>query len=161
MTISVGGRVPAVALKRIGAEGVEDVAAKDLFDGKLVVLFGLPGAFTPTCSANHLPGFVRAADALKAKGVDRIACVSVNDAFVMDAWGKDRGIGDRVLMLADGSGEFTAAIGLTQDMSARGFGVRSRRYSMIVEDGVVKSLELETGRGVVGVSGAEAVLAKL
>ena len=161
MTISVGDRVPAVALKRVGAEGVEDVAAGDLFDGKLVVLFGLPGAFTPTCSANHLPGFVRAADALKAKGVDRIACVSVNDAFVMDAWGKDRGVGDRVLMLADGSGEFTAAIGLTQDMNARGFGVRSRRYSMIVEDGVVKSLEVETGRGVVGVSGAEAVLAKL
>ena len=161
MTISVGDRVPAVALKRLTAEGVQEVAAEDLFDGKLVVLFGLPGAFTPTCSANHLPGFVRAADALKAKGVDSIGCVSVNDAFVMDAWGKDRGVGDRVLMLADGSGEFTAAIGLTQDMSARGFGVRSRRYAMIVEDRVVKSLEVETGRGVVGVSGADAVLAKL
>ena len=161
MTISVGDRVPAVALKRLTAEGVQEVAAEDLFDGKLVVLFGLPGAFTRTCSANHLPGFVRAADALKAKGVDSIGCVSVNDAFVMDAWGKDRGVGDRVLMLADGSGEFTAAIGLTQDMSARGFGVRSRRYAMIVEDRVVKSLEVETGRGVVGVSGADAVLAKL
>ncbi len=161
MTISVGDRVPAVALKRLGAEGVQEVTAEDLFDGKLVVLFGLPGAFTPTCSANHLPGFLRAADALKAKGVDSLGCVSVNDAFVMDAWGKDRGVGDRVLMLADGSGEFTAALGLTQDMSARGFGVRSRRYSMIVEDGVVKSLEVETGRGVVGVAGADAVLAKL
>ncbi len=161
MTISVGDRVPAVALKRLGAEGVEEVTAADLFDGKLVVLFGLPGAFTPTCSANHLPGFLGAADALKAKGVDRIGCVSVNDAFVMAAWGKDRGVGDRVLMLADGSGEFTAALGLTQDMSARGFGVRSRRYAMIVEDGVVRSLEVETGRGVVGVAGAEAVLAKL
>ncbi len=161
MTISVGDRVPAVALKRLGAEGVKEVTAEELFDGKLVVLFGLPGAFTPTCSANHLPGFLGAADALKAKGVDSLGCVSVNDSFVMHAWGKDRGVGDRVLMLADGSGEFTAALGLTQDMSARGFGVRSRRYSMIVEDGVVKSLEVETGRGVVGVAGAEAVLAKL
>jgi len=161
MTISVGDRVPAVPLKRLTAEGVEDVTADDLFAGKRVVLFGLPGAFTPTCSSNHLPGFVAAADALKAKGVDSIGCVSVNDAFVMDAWGKDRGVGDRVLMLADGSGDFTAAIGLAQDMSGRGFGVRSRRYAMIVEDGVVKSLQVETERGVVDGSGADAVLAKL
>ena len=161
MTISVGDRIPSATLRHLTADGLQEVSTEALFGGKKVVVFGLPGAFTRTCSAKHLPGFVQSAGELKAKGVDAIACVSVNDALVMDAWGKDQGVGDRVMMLADGNCEFTNALGLTQDMSARGFAIRSRRYAMVVEDGVVKSLDIETGPGEVTVSGAAAVLAKL
>ncbi len=161
MAISVGDRVPAVPLKRLTAEGVQDVAAEDLFDGKLVVLFGLPGAFTRTCSADHLPGFVRAADALKARGVDTIACVSVNDAFVMGAWGKERGAGEAVMMLADGSAEYAAKMGLTLDLTARGMGMRATRFSILVENGVARTVNVEASPGEAVASGAEAMLGQV
>ncbi len=143
MTIKVGDRIPSVTLQRMTADGVKDVSTDVIFERKRVVLFAVPGAFTPTCSAKHLPGFVANADAIKAKGVDTIACVAVNDAFVMDAWGKAQAAGDKVLMLADGSGKFAEALGVGLDLAGRGLGMRSRRYSMIVEDGVLKSLNLE------------------
>lgn len=161
MTISVGDRIPSATLRRMGADGPEEITTEALFGGKLVVVFGLPGAFTPTCSAKHVPSYVQNADALKAKGVDSIACVSVNDAFVMGAWGKDQGVGDKIMMLADGSHEFTDAIGLNLDLNERGLGMRSQRYAMIVEDGVVKSLEVELSPGTMSVSGADNVLGKL
>lgn len=128
--------------------------------GKKVVLFAVPGAFTPTCSQKHLPGFIESADALRAKGVDTIACVSVNDAFVMKAWGDQVGAGDKVLMLADGSGNFTQALGVTLDLSDKGLGVRSRRYALLAEDGVITSLNLEEG-GAFTISGADEILKAL
>ena len=128
--------------------------------GRKVVLFAVPGAFTPTCSAKHVPGFLNNAAEIKAKGVDAIACVSVNDAFVMGAWGKDQGVGDNIAMLADGSGDFTKAAGLELDLSERGLGVRSKRYAMVVEDGVVKTLNEEEG-GALSISSAENVLEAL
>ncbi|MCH7931910.1 MAG: peroxiredoxin [Proteobacteria bacterium] len=160
MTIKVGDRIPSATLHRMTADGPAEVSTEELFAGKRVALFALPGAFTPTCSAKHLPGFVANADALTAKGVDAIACVSVNDAFVMDAWGKDQNVGDKVMMLADGSAEFTRALGLELDLIARGLGVRSQRYSMVVEDGVVAALHVEDGTGV-SVSDAETLLGDL
>ncbi|MCH7930479.1 MAG: peroxiredoxin [Proteobacteria bacterium] len=160
MTIKVGDRIPSATLRRMTADGPVELSTDALFSGKRVALFGLPGAFTPTCSAKHLPGFVANADALKAKGVDAIACVSVNDAFVMDAWGKDQNVGDAVMMLADGSAEFTRALGLELDLIARGLGVRSQRYSMVVEDGVVAALHLEESPGL-NVSDAETLLGDL
>ncbi len=158
MTIKVGDRVPGATLYRMGAGGPEPVSTDEYFRGRKVVLFGLPGAFTPTCSAKHVPGYVQHADEFAAKGVDAIACISVNDAFVMGAWGKDQGAGDKVDMLADGSAELTRAMGLEQDLTGRGFGVRSQRYAMVVDDGVVKSLAVEEGGGF-GVSSAEKMLA--
>ena len=137
-----------------------DISTDEVFGGKKVVLFALPGAFTPTCSAKHLPGIVRQAEAIKAKGVDTIACLSVNDAFVMGAWGKDQGVGDKVLMLADGSADLTKALGLELDLNSRGFGLRSQRYAMIVDDGVVTAVNVEEG-GAFKVSSAEAILAAL
>ncbi len=160
MTITVGDRIPSATLRRMTADGPAEVSTEELFGGKRVALFALPGAFTPTCSAQHLPGFVANADALRAKGVYAIACVSVNDAFVMDAWGKDQNVGDAVMMLADGSAEFTRALGLELDLAARGFGVRSKRYSMLVEDGVVTALHVEPDTGV-SVSDAETLLGDL
>ncbi|MCH9018968.1 MAG: peroxiredoxin [Proteobacteria bacterium] len=160
MTIKVGDRIPSATLRRMTADGPAEISTEELFGGKRVALFALPGAFTPTCSAKHLPGFVANADALKAKGVDAIACVSVNDAFVMDAWGKDQNVGDTVMMLADGSAEFTRALGLELDLIARGLGVRSQRYSMVVEDGVVAALHVEDGTGM-SVSDAETLLGDL
>ena len=160
MTIKVGDRIPPVALNRMTADGPNPVGADELFEGKKVVLFALPGAFTPTCSAKHLPGFVREAEAIKAKGVDFIACVSVNDAFVMDAWGKAHDVGDKVMMLADGGAAFTTAIDATIDLTERGLGVRSRRYSMIVEDGIVKQLNMEEA-GAFEVSDAATILKQL
>lgn len=160
MTIKVGDRIPSATLRRMTADGPAEISTEELFGGKRVALFALPGAFTPTCSAKHLPGFVANADALKAKGVDAIACVSVNDAFVMDAWGKDQNVGDAVMMLADGSAEFTRALGLELDLIARGLGVRSQRYSMVVEDGVVAALHLEESPGL-NVSDAETLLGDL
>jgi peroxiredoxin (alkyl hydroperoxide reductase subunit C) len=142
------------------AGGPADISTDEVFGGKKVVLFALPGAFTPTCSAKHLPGFVQQAEAIKAKGVDTIACLSVNDAFVMGAWGKDQGVGDKVLMLADGSAELTKAMGLELDVTHRAFGVLSDRYAMIVEDGVVTLLNREQP-GSFDVSSAETVLAAL
>jgi peroxiredoxin len=147
MTIKVGDKIPSATLTQMTAEGPKPITTDELFKGKKVVLFAVPGAFTPTCSQKHLPGFVENADALKAKGVNTIACVSVNDPFVMGAWGKDQKVGDKVTMLADGSGKFADALGTVMDLTERGLGKRSRRYSMLVEDGVVKKLNLEEGGG--------------
>jgi peroxiredoxin len=161
MTIKVGDKIPSAKLKYMGANGPAETTTDDLFKGKKVVVFGLPGAFTPTCSAKHVPGFVQHADQIKKKGVASIACVSVNDAFVMGAWGKDQGAGDKVMMLADGNADFTRAIGLEQDLSGAGLGVRSKRYAMIVDNGTVKWLGVEEAPGKLEKSGAEVVLQQL
>lgn len=145
MTIKAGDKIPSIELKTMTSDGPDGITTDDLFNGKKVILFGLPGAFTPTCSAKHVPGFVQHADAIKAKGIDTIACVSVNDAFVMGAWGKDQNVGDKVMMLADGSAEFTKAAGLELDLVARGMGVRCQRFSMIVDNGVVQSISIDDG----------------
>ena len=160
MTIKVGDKISTATFMQMQEGGPKPVASDELFAGKKVVLFALPGAFTPTCSAKHVPGFVQNFDALKAKGVDAIACVSVNDAFVMGAWGKDQGAGDKVMMLADGNGDFTRAVGLEFDGSKFGMGRRSQRYAMIVDDGVVKTLNVEQP-GAFEVSSAEYVLGQL
>jgi peroxiredoxin len=146
MTVKVGDKVPSAKMKQMSAEGPKDVSTDDFFKGKKVALFAVPGAFTPTCSAKHLPGFVEKAAELKKKGIDTIACVSVNDAFVMDAWGKAQNTGDKVAMLADGNGEFTRAMGLELDGSPNGLGKRSQRYSMVVDNGVIKQLYVEQPR---------------
>jgi peroxiredoxin len=146
MTVKIGDKVPSAKLKQMSAEGPKDVSTDELFKGKKVALFAVPGAFTPTCSAKHLPGFVEKAAELKAKGVDAIACVSVNDAFVMGAWGKDQNVGDKVMMLADGNCAFTKAMGLELDGTANGMGPRSQRYSMLVDNGVIKQLFVEAPR---------------
>ena len=143
MTIKVGDKIPSATLMEMQDGKPTPVKTDDFFAGKKVALFALPGAFTPTCSAKHVPGFVNNHDALKAKGVDEIACVSVNDAFVMGAWGKDQKAGGKVRMMADGSAIFTKALGLEMDLTGRGMGVRSQRYSMLVEDGVVRKLNVE------------------
>ena len=158
MTIKVGDKIPSVSLATMGAEGPKPVATDEFFKGRKVVVFGLPGAFTPTCSKQHLPGFVRNAEALRKKGVDAIACVSVNDVFVMDAWGKDLKVGDKVAMLADGSADFAKATGLQLDLTGRGMGMRSQRYSMVVDNGVVKKLDIESNPGACDVSSAEHIL---
>ena len=160
MALSTGDKIPSATLTQMGADGPQPVTTEDLFAGKKVVLFAVPGAFTPTCSARHLPGFLEHADALKAKGVDTIACVSVNDVFVMKAWGDDQKVGDKVAMLADGTGAFAKAIDLELDLTGPGLGVRSRRYALIAEDGVVKSLRLDEG-GALEESTAENILADL
>ena len=147
MAIRVGEKIPDATLKVATADGIKDRTTSEIFSGKKVVVFAVPGAFTPTCSAKHLPGFVEAAGDIKAKGVDTIACLSVNDPFVMGAWAKDQGTGDDVLMLADGSAAFTSALDTVLDLTERGLGVRSRRYSMIVDDGVVSQINLEEGGG--------------
>jgi peroxiredoxin len=154
MTIKVGDKIPSATLMEMRDGKPTLVKTDDFFAGKKVALFALPGAFTPTCSAKHVPGFVNNHDALKAKGVDEIACVSVNDAFVMGAWGKDQNAGDKVHMLADGNGDFTRAVGLEMDGTKFGMGKRSQRYSMIVDNGVVKSLNVEEP-GAFDVSSAE------
>lgn len=146
MTISVGDTLPAAEFQVMGADGVETRTTAELFEGKTVALFAVPGAFTPTCSARHLPGFKEHAADFHAKGVDTIACIAVNDVFVMDAWGKNQSVGDDVLMLADGGGVFTRAIGLELDTAAFG-GPRSQRYSMLVRDGKVEKLNVEEGGG--------------
>lgn len=160
MTIKVGDRIPDATLYVMSEQGPQAVKTGDIFKGKKVALFALPGAFTPTCSAKHLPGYLEKYGELKSKGVDEIACLSVNDAFVMGAWGKQQNTGDKVTMLADGSGEFTKAIGMEFDLSARGLGVRSQRYSMLVDDGVVKSINLEKP-GAFEVSDANTLLAQM
>jgi len=160
MTIKVGDTIPSMKLMVATADGPKETSTDEIFKGKKVVLFAVPGAFTPTCSAKHLPGFVQNADALHAKGVDTIACISVNDAFVMGAWGKDQKVGENIVMLADGSGVFTKAIGLELDLTARGLGVRSQRYALIAEDGMITHLAVEEPGGF-DVSRAEAVLEAL
>ncbi len=160
MTIQVGDHLPEAALRTMTAEGPAAKTTAEIFGGKTVALFAVPGAFTPTCSAKHLPGFKQHAADLKAKGVDLIACVSVNDVFVMNAWGQDQDVGADVLMLADGNGEFSKAVGLELDGSKFGMGPRSQRYSMVVKDGVVSQLNVETG-GEFRVSAAEYMLEQL
>ncbi len=156
MTINVGDKIPAATLAIMGKDGPESISTDEIFNGKKVVLFALPGAFTPTCSASHLPGYVINADKIKAAGVDTIACLSVNDPFVMGAWGESQNA-ESILMLADGSADFTKAVGLELDLTERGFGVRSDRYAMIVDDGVVTHLNREAP-GKFEVSGAETIL---
>jgi peroxiredoxin len=160
MAIQVGEKVPSATFMTIGANGPAPVTTDDLFKGKTVALFALPGAFTPTCSAKHLPGFKEHAADFRAKGVDTIACVSVNDMFVMKAWGESQGVGDDVLMLADGNGDFTRAVGLEMDARQFGMGARSQRYSMLVVDGVAKEINVEQG-GEFKVSSADYMLAQL
>ncbi len=157
MTIAVGDKIPAVTIK---TTDMKDITTAEIFGGKKVVLFAVPGAFTPTCSNEHLPGFIEKAAELKAKGVDTIACVSVNDAFVMGAWGKDRGTDDKILMLADGNADLAKALGLDFDGSGIGFGVRSQRYALVADDGVVSQLFVEAPMKF-EVSSAEAVIAVL
>lgn len=159
MTIGPGDRIPDVTVHVMGEKGPEAVSSTSLFAGRKVVMFGLPGAFTPTCSAAHLPGYVVKADEFFSRGVDSIICISVNDAFVMDAWGKAQNA-ENVLMVADGAAALTRAMGLDVDMTERGFGVRSERYAMIVEDGVVKLLNREAPRKF-EVSDADTILAAL
>ena len=161
MTIKVGDKVPSVKLKQMTPDGMKDVQTEDFFKGKKVVLFALPGAFTPTCSAKHLPGFVEKVAELKAKGVDTVACLSVNDAFVMNAWKRDTDQRDEATFLADGNAEFTKAIGMELDASGNGLGIRSHRYSMLVDNGVVKKLNLEPAPGKVEVSGGDTLLGQL
>lgn len=161
MTINVGDRIPSVMLKQLTSEGVKEFTTDEIFRGKRVVLIAVPGAFTPACSQRHLPGYVDKATDIKAKGIDEIACVAVNDAFVMGAWGRDQKAEGKVRMLADGSGDFTRALGLELDLSKGGLGMRSKRYSMLVDDGVVKSLNVEQQPGQVDLSGAEAMLKAL
>ena len=160
MTIKVGDKIPSATLMEMKSGAPHPVKTDDLFAGKTVVLFAVPGAFTPTCSAKHLPGFVQKADEIKKKGVDVIACVSVNDAFVMGAWGNQQGTGDKVMMLADGNGDFTRALGLVMDGTKFGMGQRSQRFSMLVDNGVVKRLNVEEG-GAFSVSSAEHMLQEL
>lgn len=155
-----GDSIPDVRLVQITSEGRGPVSTEALFRGKKAVLFAVPGAFTPTCSDHHLPGFVERAADFRAKGVELVACTAVNDAFVMAAWGKERGVGDAVTLLADGNGDFARAMGLEIDSSAFGMGKRSRRYAAVVEDGVIRSLHVEEP-GKLEVSTAEAVLAAL
>ncbi len=144
MTINVGDTIPNVTVFVLGEDGgPQPVSTDELFKGKLVAMFGLPGAFTPTCSASHLPGYVENAVALKEKGADDIICLSVNDAFVMTAWGVDQNVGDKVTMVADGSATFAKATGLELDLTEKGLGMRCQRFSMIVDDGVVKNIETE------------------
>jgi glutaredoxin/glutathione-dependent peroxiredoxin len=160
MTISNGDTVPDVEVRTFGAKGPEPVRTTDLFGQGRTVLFGVPGAFTPGCDKTHLPGFVAQADELKAKGVDRIACIAVNDAFVMDAWGKSHAVGDKILMLADGNGEFTKAVGLEMDGSKFGLGTRCKRFAAIIDDGKVTRLDVDES-GAVDASACGAVLGRL
>jgi peroxiredoxin len=159
--IKVGDRLPSSKFKVMTAEGPAEKTTDDIFKGKKVVLFAVPGAFTPTCHRNHLPGFLSNADKIKAKGVDTIAVTGVNDVFVMDAWKKSTGAEGKIEFLADGSADFAKAIGLSLDASAGGLGIRSKRYSMLVEDGVVKSLNIEETPGKAELSGAENLFKQL
>lgn len=161
MTLSVGDRLPDASFKVMTDDGPDTVTTADFFGGKKVVLFAVPGAFTPTCHAKHMPTFVDNIDALKGKGVDTIACVAVNDIFVLDAWAKTTGAKDKITLLADGSADFTKAIGLVFDATEIGMGIRSLRYAMVVDDGVVKVLNVETQRGTLGETDAESILAAL
>ncbi len=160
MTIAIGDKLPQVEFLTMTGDGQQKVSTDVIFAGRKVVLFAVPGAFTPTCSMNHLPGFLNNIDAIKARGVDTIACVTVNDVHVVNAWARHAGVDGKIVMLADGNGEFAKAVGLSFDLSVAGMGVRSKRYSMIVDDGVVKALNVEDKSGV-NVSGAETILEQL
>jgi peroxiredoxin len=160
MTIKVGDKIPSVTLHTMTKEGPKPISSDDIFKGKKVAVFGLPGAFTPTCSAKHLPGFVKKAAALKKKGIDEIVCVSVNDAFVMGAWAKDQNVGKKILMAADGDANFTKAAGLELDLTGRGLGLRCQRFSMLVDKGVVKKINIDPP-GTFEKTSAESLLADL
>ncbi len=160
MAIQVGDRVPAGKFKVMGESGPQDFTTAQLFDGKRVVLFSVPGAFTPTCSAKHLPGFLEHAAALRAKGVDTIACMAVNDVFVMNAWGKSANVGEQVTMLADGNGEYARALGLELDGRGFGLGMRGQRFALVVENGVATQVLVE-GPGEFKVSAADYVLGQI
>jgi len=160
MTIAVGDRVPDVPVKLVGDQGAETVSSAEVLGKGRVVLFGVPAAFSPTCSDVHLPGYVVRGDELRAKGVDNVFCVSVNDHFVMAAWARSQGVGDRVVLLADGNADLARAMGLDIDLSAAGMGVRNRRYAAVIENGVVTHLALEERTGL-DVSSAEALLAEI
>jgi glutaredoxin/glutathione-dependent peroxiredoxin len=161
MTIKVGDKLPSVTLRQVTPEGPKEVTTDDFFRGKKVALFAVPGAFTPACSQRHLPGYVDKASDIKGKGVDEVACVAVNDPAVMTAWGKDQRAEGKVTMLADGSGDFVRALGLELDLTKAGLGMRSKRYSMLVDNGIVKSLNIEEQPGQVDVSSAETMLRAL
>jgi glutaredoxin/glutathione-dependent peroxiredoxin len=160
MTIKVGDKIPEMKLMTGTADGPKESSTQEIFGGKTVALFGVPGAFTPTCSAKHLPSFVQHHAALKAKGVDHVVCMAVNDAFVMGAWGKDQSVGDKVVMLADGSADFTKALGVELDLTARGLGLRCQRFLLVAKDGKVTHIAIEAP-GAFEVSKAEAALAVL
>jgi peroxiredoxin len=160
MAIKAGDKMPAGKFKRMTKEGPKDITTDELFSGKRVVLFSVPGAFTPTCDAKHLPGFVQLADQILAKGVNTIACMAVNDVFVMNAWGKASGVGDKILMLADGNGEYARALGLELDGKAHGLGTRGQRFAVVVKEGVATQVEIEAP-GQFKVSSAEHILALL
>jgi len=160
MAIKTGERMPSGTLKTMGPDGAKDVKTDELFRGKKVVLFSVPGAFTPTCDAKHLPGFVQLADQMKGKGVDTVACMSVNDVFVMNAWGKASGVAGKVLMLADGNGDYSRALGLELDARGFGLGMRGQRFAIVVNDGVATKVNIE-GPGEFKVSTAENVLGQL
>ena len=160
MTVQVGDKAPAGRFHVINADGPGSLSTEELFSGKKVVVFSVPGAFTPTCSKEHLPGFIDQADAIKAKGVDTIACMAVNDMFVMDAWGNSAGAGDKVLMLADGNGTYAAALGLELDASGFGLGTRGQRFALVVEDGTVTQIYVEAPMEF-KVSSAESILENL
>lgn len=160
MTIAVGDKLPAATFKTMTADGAKDLTTADIFSGKKVVLFGVPGAFTPTCSNNHLPGYLDNFDAIKARGVDTIAVIAANDVHVMGAWARFSGGEDKILYLADGSGDFARATGLDVDLSQHGMGVRNKRFSLIAEDGVVTALNIESKPGV-NESGAAHILGQL
>jgi peroxiredoxin len=160
MTIKAGDKIPAATLKVMTPDGPANVSTAELFGSGKVVMFSVPGAFTPTCSARHLPGFVDHAAAIMAKGVDRIVCIAVNDVFVMNAWGKSANVGDKIVMAADGNGDFTRALGLELDATGFGMGRRGQRFAMITENGVVRSVHVEAP-GEFKVSGADYVLGQL
>ena len=160
MAIKVGERMPQGTLKMMTKDGPKDVSTEDLFKGKKVVLFSVPGAFTPTCDAKHLPGFVQLADQIRSKGVDSIACMAVNDVFVMNAWGKASGSGDKVMMLADGNGDYAKALGLELDARKFGMGTRGQRFALVIDNGVLKGLNVEEP-GQFKVSAAEHILGQL
>jgi glutaredoxin/glutathione-dependent peroxiredoxin len=161
MTIAPGSKLPNAKFKTMTESGPADLAAEDLFKGKKVALFAVPGAFTPTCHARHLPGFLHNLEAFKSKGVDVIACTAVNDIFVLDAWGRASAAEGKITFLADGNGDFAKAIGLDMDGTPIGFGIRSKRYAMLIDDGVVKALHVEPQAGVLEVSSAERLLEDL
>ena len=160
MPIKAGDRMPQGTFKTMTAQGPKDVSTDELFKGKKVVLFSVPGAFTPTCDAKHLPGFLEHASELRSKGIDTIACMAVNDVFVMNAWGKSASAGDKVLMLADGNGEYAKALGLSMDASRFGMGTRGQRFAIVVDNGIVKQIHVEAP-GEFKVSAAEHVLSNL
>lgn len=161
MTISAGDRVPAATFKVKTADGLADMTSDDVFGGKKVVIFAVPGAFTPTCQALHVPNFLGSLDTFKAKGVDMVACISVNDAFVLDEWAKKTAADGKITFLADGNAEFTKAAGLDFDASGNGLGIRSKRYAMLVDDGVVTVINIEEVPKVVEASSAEKILEAL